>query len=86
MSLFKESASSKPFSEAAAVVQDVSATLSTIIEREELRDSATIKYSDSNIKAAMAKDLGVRQLLSLPVSVFLDTTKGKNPRVLCCCV
>ena len=86
VSLFKESASSKPFSKAAAVVQDTSATLSTIIQREALRASATIKYSDSDIKAAMAKDLDVRQLLSLPVSVFLDTTKGENPHVLCCCV
>ena len=30
----------------------------------------------------MAKDLDVRQLLSLPVSVFIDKTKGDNPRVI----
>ena len=30
----------------------------------------------------MAKDLDVRQILSLPVSVFLDSTKGDNPRVI----
>ena len=82
VSLFKESASSEPFSKAAAVVQDVSATLSTIIRREALRASATMKYSVSNIKAAMAKYLYFHQLLSLPVSLFRDTTKGDNPRVL----
>ena len=30
----------------------------------------------------MEKDLDVRQILSLPVSVFLDSTKGDNPRVI----
>ena len=42
-----------------------------------------MKYPNSDIKAAMEKDLDVRQLLSLPVLVFLDTKKGDNPRVLC---
>ena len=42
-----------------------------------------MKYSDSNIKSAMSKNLDVLQLLSLPVSLFLDTTKVDNPRVLC---
>ena len=31
----------------------------------------------------MAKDFAFCQLLILPVSVFLDTTKGDNPCVLC---
>ena len=83
VSLFKWIASSKPFSKAAVVVQDASATLSTIIQREALCASATMKYSNRDIKAAMAKDLDVSQLLSLLVSVFLDTTKGDNPRVIC---
>ena len=82
VSLFKESASSEPFLKAAAVVQDASANLSTIIRREALFASATMKYSDSDIKAAMEKYLYFHQLLSLPVSLFLDTTKGDNPRVL----
>ena len=30
----------------------------------------------------MAKDLDVCQILSLPVSVFIDSTKGDNPRVI----
>ena len=83
MSVFKGSASLKPFSKASTVVQDVSATLSTIIQRDALHVLATMKYINSDIKAAIAKDLDVRQLLSLPVSVFLDTTKCDNPRVLC---
>ena len=83
MSLFKGSASSKTSPKAAEVVQDASATLSFIIQRESLRASATMKYSNTNIKAATEKDLDVRQLLSLPVLVFLDTTKGDNPHVLC---
>ena len=83
VSLFKGSVSLKPFSKAAAVVQDVSAALSTIIRRKALCASETMKYSNSDIKSEMAKDLDVCQLLSLTVSVFLDTTKGDNPRVLC---
>ena len=55
VSLFNGTTFSKPFSKAAAVVQDVSATLSTNIQREALCVSATMKYSDSNIKAAMAR-------------------------------
>ena len=74
VSLFKGSASSKTTPKSAEVVQDASATLSTIIQRESLRASATMKYSDTNIKAAMEKESDIRQLLSLPVSVFLDTT------------
>ena len=81
--LLKGSTSSKYFSKAVAVVQDVSATLSTIIWREALRASATMKYSNRDIKAAMAKDLDVCQLLKLAVSVFLDTTKCDNPHVIC---
>ena len=42
-----------------------------------------MKYSNSNIKAAMAKALDFCQLLILPVSVFLDTAKGDNPCMLC---
>ena len=83
VSLFKGGAYSKPCSKASVAVQDTSATLSTIIQREALLASAKMKYSDSDIKAAMAKDLDVRQLLSLPVLVFLDAKKGNNPRVLC---
>ena len=38
-----------------------------------------MKYSDSGIKLAMAKnDLDVLQLLSLPVSVFIEAKKGDN--------
>ena len=82
-SFFNGSASSKLFSKSAAVVQEAIATLSTIIQRDALHVLATMKYINSDIKAAIAKDLDVRQLLSLPVSVFLDTTKCDNPRVLC---
>ena len=63
-------------------MQDASATLSTIVRRVALIASVAMKYSDSDIKAAMVNDLDVRQLPSLPVSVFLDTTNGDNPRVL----
>ena len=64
-------------------MQDASATLSTIVRRVALIASVAMKYSDSDIKAAMEKYLYFHQLLSLPVSLFRDTTKGDNPRVLC---
>ena len=80
--LFKGSTSSKYFLKAVAVVQDASATLSTIIRREALFASEKMKYSDSKIKAVMEKDLDALQLPSLSVSVFVDTTKDDNPRVL----
>ena len=63
-------------------MQYASAILSTIIWREALCASATKKYSDSDIKVVMAKDLDVLQLPSLSVSVCLDTTKGDNPHML----
>ena len=40
-------------------------------------------YYNSDIKAEMEKELDVCQLLSVPVLVFIDTTKGDNRRVLC---
>ena len=64
-------------------MQDASATLSTIIQREALRASATIIYSNSDIKEAIEKYLDVCQLLSLLVSVCIDTTEGDNHCVLC---
>ena len=74
----------KPFSKTTAIVKDVRATLSSIIRNEAVCVSATMKYSYSNIKLARAKNyLDLFQLLSLPVSVFIEETKGSNPRDLC---
>ena len=43
-----------------------------------------MKYAGSDIKLAREKnDWDVLQLLSLPVSVFIEAKKGDNPRELC---
>ena len=65
-------------------MQDVSATLSSIVQRESVRASETLKYADSDIKLARAKnDLYILQLLSLPVSVFIESTKGDKTCEIC---
>ena len=72
VSLFNEYVSSKPFSKAASFVKYVSNTLLRIIWREAVYASATMKYSDINIKSVRSKnELDAVQLMSLPVSVFI---------------
>ena len=82
--LFNWDVSSKSFSKVSAVVQYVSANVSRIIRREAVRASSIIKYDDSYIKLARANnDLDVLQLLSLLVSVFIESTECGNPHKLC---
>ena len=60
-------------------MQSVIAALSRIIWRGAVCASETMKYADSNIKLARAKndldDLDVFQLLSLPLLVFIEASK-----------
>ena len=72
VSLFNEDVSSKTFSKADSFVKYVSNTLLRIIWREAVYASATMKYSDINIKSVRSKnELDAIQLMSLPVSVFI---------------
>ena len=76
VSLFDGDVSLKTFLEETSVVQDVSATLSRTVWRGAVCVKETMKYADSDIKLARAKnDLDVFQLLSLPLLVFIEETK-----------
>ena len=83
MSLFYGDVSLKPFKKT-SVVQDMSATLSTIIWRGAVCASEMMKYADSDINLVRANnDLDVLQLLSLTLLVFIEEEKSNNPLELC---
>ena len=66
-----------------AVVRHIADKLSNLNRREVVRASASMKCANSGIKSARDEnDLDVLHLLSLPVSVFLQTTNGENIREL----
>ena len=68
---------------ATEVIRETTDTLSKLVRRELVCVSASMKNSDSDIKLARAYNyLDVLQLLSLPISVFLQAANGDKPHDL----